>query len=642
MQKSFYLVILLGLSIYWLAAYRPAPPATPTAEAVRKTYLEGLNTYKQNIRSFNAELARPGSGPQQWQIKFRALRQSYKRIEFLVAYLDEESARDYLNGPPLPWVNRVIAEVEVVQPMGMQITEEHLYAEDVLPLKPEIQRLATELEKNFESIRKTQLRFPITDRQILEAVRAGIFRVTSLGLVGFDTPGSGESLLESAISLETMSNTVGLYFPYLDKKYASLADSIEKNFEQAIYKLRKSKDFESFDRLNLIRDHLEPLYGQILRLHLALGIETVYQVTTLSQALNYMSPNMFSEDVLNDHYYAGIGALQEKPEAIELGRLLFFDPVLSENNERACASCHRADKAFTDGLPKSEALNHQGNVGRNAPTLINSVFADRYFHDLRSDRLENQAEHVVFNPKEFNTTYFKILEKLDASDEYRRRFKEAFGKPINVQDISRALAAYVRSLKTFNSPVDRYLRGEKVALKPEVQLGFNLFMGKALCGTCHFAPTYTGLVPPTFTENESEVIGVPLDPKAAKLAIDPDYGRYDNGRPRDRAPHLMYSFKTSTVRNADLTGPYMHNGVYRTLDEVVDFYNRGGGAGMGIDLPHQTLPFDHLSLSADEQSALVSFMQALTDTSGTSTIPRQLPVFERKPELNKRTIGGVY
>jgi cytochrome c peroxidase len=167
-------------------------------------------------------------------------------------------------------------------------------------------------------------------------------------------------------------------------------------------------------------------------------------------------------------------------------------------------------------------------------------------------------------------------------------------------------------------------------------------MGKAACATCHFPPTYAGLVPPSFAENESEVIGVPADPKADPLQIDPDPGRYANGRPRDRAPHLQFGFKTTTVRNVALTAPYMHNGVYTNLEEVVDFYNRGGGAGMGLDIPHQTLPFDNLNLSPLEQRSLVKFMEALTDTAGLTTTPMYLPAFEHKPEWNARPIGGSY
>jgi len=642
MKKSIFILVSISLAVVVLSALRPASVGTPTADAVRARYSAGLDAYAQALAQLEAELALPASGPDAWKARYRDVRTAYKRVEFLLAYLDEDNTRDFLNGPPLPWIDRVIAEVEVVQPMGMQILEEHLYGEEAQASKGEITRLTRKLVQQFVPIRKVQVQLPFTDRQILESVRAGLFRVTAMGLTGFDTPGSGASLSESAVSLRAMQEATTLYFKYLKPEHLVLADSIGRHFDEAVHALEGYSDFDAFDRLGFIRTYMEPLYGQVLRLHLALGIETIYQVDDRPTPLNYLSASMFSASTLNDHYYAGIGLPQEPAAVVELGRMLFFDPILSSNNERACASCHRPELAFTDGLAKSEAMNHQGNVGRNAPTLLNSVFADKYFYDFRTNRLETQAEHVIFNPKEFNTTYYDILDKLNKSNGYVQSFQQAYGKAPSLQGITRALAAYVRSLNSFDSPVDRYLRGEEVVLAPEVQLGFNLFMGKALCGTCHFAPTFSGLVPPSFRENESEVIGVPLNPDAQPLLVDADLGRYENGVPRDRADHLKYSFKTTTVRNAALTAPYMHNGVYKTLEEVVDFYNRGGGAGMGIDLPYQTLPFDHLDLSAAEQRALVVFMQALTDTTGLTTKPVHLPAFDAQPEWNKRTVGGNY
>ena len=137
----------------------------------------------------------------------------------------------------------------------------------------------------------------------------------------------------------------------------------------------------------------------------------------------------------------------------------------------------------------------------------------------------------------------------------------------------------------------------------------NLFMGKALCATCHFMPLTGGTVPPFFAETEKEVIGVPET--AANKQLDDDLGFYF----MYEEPIQRGMFKTPTVRNAGVTAPYMHNGVYATLEEVMDFYNKGGGAGLGFDLPHQTLPFDNLQLNATELQALTDFVRTLTDTN---------------------------
>jgi cytochrome c peroxidase len=167
-------------------------------------------------------------------------------------------------------------------------------------------------------------------------------------------------------------------------------------------------------------------------------------------------------------------------------------------------------------------------------------------------------------------------------------------------------------------------------------------MGKAACGTCHFAPTFNGTVPPGYSESESEVLGVPSVNTTDNPPIDPDLGRLGNRHPRDEAEIYRHSFKTVTVRNVTLTAPYMHNGVYNTLEEVVDFYNRGGGAGMGMDLPFQTLPFSELNLNEGEVADLVAFMETLTDTTGMTKMPAVLPKFEDNEEWNTRKIGGEY
>jgi cytochrome c peroxidase len=156
------------------------------------------------------------------------------------------------------------------------------------------------------------------------------------------------------------------------------------------------------------------------------------------------------------------------------------------------------------------------------------------------------------------------------------------------------------------------MRGEESTFTDEEKLGFNLFMGKALCATCHFVPLTNGTVPPFFTETEKEVIGVPETAKNKK--IDDDLGFY--WKFEEELHRGM--FKTPTIRNADLTGPYMHNGVYNTLEEVMEFYNLGGGGGIGFDLPHQTLPFDELNLTDEEVNAIIAYVKTLSDDNVTT------------------------
>lgn len=143
------------------------------------------------------------------------------------------------------------------------------------------------------------------------------------------------------------------------------------------------------------------------------------------------------------------------------------------------------------------------------------------------------------------------------------------------------------------------------------KLGFNLSMGKAKCATCHFPPLFNGLVPPYFEETESEILGVPRD-KFNVTQIDNDPGKFNF----TQLEIHRFAFKTPTLRNIELSAPYMHNGVFESLKEVMDFYNHGGGAGQGMYLPNQTLPSDSLHLSETEKIAIIDFMKSLTDTSG--------------------------
>jgi cytochrome c peroxidase len=329
---------------------------------------------------------------------------------------------------------------------------------------------------------------------------------------------------------------------------------------------------------------------------------------------------------------------------VDLGRTLFFDPILSSTNDRSCASCHDPARAFTDGAPKSLALGRDGTLDRNAPTLINAVHSRRFFHDLRAMRVSDVVAHVLTNEREFNTGLLDVVGRLRTSDEYITMFSRAFSAPatsaIDPTNIGIAISAYLTTLVSFDSRVDRYLRGEDVTLSDSERRGFDLFMGKAACASCHFPPTFAGYVPPSFTESESEIIGVPLRRATEKAVADPDPGRA-GGIVRENAVIYRGSFKTPTVRNVALTAPYFHNGSYDRLEDVVDFYVRGGGAGIGLSVPYQTLPFEKLELTARDQRDLVAFMEALTDTAGLTSRPQRLPP-SSNPALNRRVVGGVY
>jgi cytochrome c peroxidase len=157
------------------------------------------------------------------------------------------------------------------------------------------------------------------------------------------------------------------------------------------------------------------------------------------------------------------------------------------------------------------------------------------------------------------------------------------------------------------------VRGDGAAISEAARRGFTVFMGKGRCGTCHFAPLFNGVQPPTYLTSDPEIIGVPERVTLHNATIDPDQGRAII----DNVNSHQFAFKVPTVRNAAVSAPYMHNGAFVTLDDVVDFYDAGGGVGIGIDLPYQTLFDQPLHLAASEKADLIAFLRALTDTSGT-------------------------
>ncbi len=184
------------------------------------------------------------------------------------------------------------------------------------------------------------------------------------------------------------------------------------------------------------------------------------------------------------------------------------------------------------------------------------------------------------------------------------------------------------------------MRSEKKSVSREVKNGFNLFMGKAACGTCHFAPTFAGLVPPRFTESESEILGILQQFDTLSPKLDTDAGRYA-GHAKDQVALYKRSFKTMTVRNSGLSAPYFHNGKFKTLEQVLEFYDHGGGAGLGLDVPYQTLPSDKLHLTKNEKRDIIAFLHSLTDTTGLTNKPSKLPAIESQ-KASGRTIGGLY
>ncbi len=286
------------------------------------------------------------------------------------------------------------------------------------------------------------------------------------------------------------------------------------------------------------------------------------------------------------------------PEKIELGRRLFSDRLLSAGRTLACSSCHNPGKAFTDGRRVAVGVGRRKG-SRNTPTLVNRVYGLSQFWDGRSESLEKQAIEPIVNPKELNMTLDAAVARLRAESSYRAAFQSAFQREVNAADLARALACYLRSIRSGDSRFDHYLKlGED--LTPEETEGVVVFRGKGNCTVCHAGPN--------FTDELFHNTGVAW--RGGRLA---DPGRFTvSGRPYDRG-----AFKTPTLRDVARTAPYMHDGSVATLEDVIEFYDRGGRRNPQLDAN-----IGPLQLSAAEKKALVAFLKTLSDGGGSAPAPR--------------------
>jgi len=571
---------------------------------------------------------------------YRILRDKFKAVEFIIEYLDKEAFDKIINGAPLPKLEKKVADITVLQPHGFQVIDEIIADESLTTseTKEELLKEVSILEKNIQKFYAFINAKTITDRQFFEAARIGIIRLATLGITGFDTPGTLQGINDATVVLNHINTYINLYKPELKNvRRTDLLKTSNKIFKKGI-KLTENADFDNFNRLIFIKEIINPTYKNIKDIHLALNYETIDEVSRFIQAVNYKADNLFDSDFLNSFFYVSLQNDSTYNAKAELGKLLFYDPILSQNNEMSCATCHDPNKAFTDGERLS--ISNTGDpLKRNSMTLNYAVYATSYFHDLRAKNLENQFEHVVVSDGEFNTSYKEIIKKVNHSDTYKTLFVKAFpeikSRKIRSNDIDYVLAAYVMKLNTFDTTVDKFFQNKLTELPTSVERGFNLFTGKAACATCHFAPLFSGNLPPLFTDSEAEVLGVP-DKKEEPWVLDDDLGRVGNGVTQDKAKFYEAAFKTPTIRNIELTAPYMHNGVFDSLEEVMDFYNKGGGAGRGIDLDHQTLASDPLNLTNAEIEDIIAFMKALTDTKKFQQ-PKELPRDFDNENINKRS-----
>jgi cytochrome c peroxidase len=276
-------------------------------------------------------------------------------------------------------------------------------------------------------------------------------------------------------------------------------------------------------------------------------------------------------------------------EKVELGRILYFDPRLSADGSVSCATCHSPKFAFTDGAAVSTGIKGQKG-GRSAPTVINRAYSLAQFWDGRAATLEEQALGPMANPIEMGNTHDVIIANLRKVQGYRAMFQKAFGTDeFTIDHVAKAITTFERTILSGNAPYDRWKAGDNKGMTPQQVRGMDVYFNKAKCDQCHEGVN--------FTTNMYANLGVGSDKP------EPDVGRFAV----TKNPLDWGAFKTPTLREIANTAPYMHDGSLKTLEEVVDFYDKGGIPNKNLDQK-----IKRLNLTDQDKKDLVAFLRALS------------------------------
>lgn len=304
-------------------------------------------------------------------------------------------------------------------------------------------------------------------------------------------------------------------------------------------------------------------------------------------ALNGDQPSYRPETPLGlDEYYPVPSFNPLTKEKVELGRRLFGERLLSIDSSTACASCHRPDATFADTVPISTGARGRRPL-RHTPSLLNRAYGRVFFWDGRARSLEETVLQPIAGRRELQLPIRAMVERLEADSAYRARFERVFEDGVTATNVARALASYIRTLRSGGSPFDRYVNGDRSALTAEQRAGLRLFTGKANCTACHGGPN--------LTDEAIHNTGVSWGgPDIGRMAVTGDAA--ERGR-----------FKTPTLRNVARTAPYMHDGSRATLRDVVEFYDGGGTSNPNLDPEIQPL-----QLSETQKEQLLAFLEALT------------------------------
>lgn len=609
---------IIGLLALWLTLIMMAAPPN-AAYRVKCLYLIQLSAFRTSLDSLQVS-NKTGDDLYKLQDCFYTCRMAWKQIEPLVAYVEPY----YFQQINAPDVVRIEidrkGQVTRHEAKGLQVIERLLFSSSSfspntrISLQQEIVDLSNIC--GILTARATQGTF--TDALIWAALKQNLLRLSSLGLVGFDTPLAQLTTSEMRASCTATHRYWEAYAADLTSVHPSLHRDILNLFAQTDSILGVAEKSKSIDQLYILRTLFRPLYAAFTDAQVALRIVPVdatypHRHTIVQSERDLWTHRLFRSAAFSIQPHADLS----NKDLVTLGKRLFFSPLLSATGKRSCGSCHQPDFAYASPLVSDTAIDGRTLLLRNTPTLSQVALQRRFLWDGSVRDLSAQFHKVLFNPQEMGGIESVLVKRLAEDTTFMHLFGQAFGRDNMIggprlRHIQIALEGFLHTLNRFESEFDRYVSGEMQTIDSNVYAGFNVFMGKGRCGTCHFAPLFNGTRPPDFLENEMEVIGVPNRLDENPIKIDEDLGLFaTTGQVEHR-----FAFRTPTLRNVALTAPYMHNGIYATLEEVIHFYDAGGGSGLGLALTHQTLSDKPLQLTVAEKLHLQAFLTSLNNKKG--------------------------
>jgi len=640
MKKNILVFLLLVLILLSAFAFRK----DSSNETYVRNYSERLIRFQKNCQLLTRSISSGQLDEKQKQAlteKIHTLRNEVKGMDFWLRYL-EPLAYKKINGPlPVEWETEVFEKFEKPyrrEGAGLTLTE--IYLGDNLVNGDSIKYLISAAEMAAHHYVKDSLQqILLSPDHFFFCNRLFLLNLSAIYTTGFECPDPERIIPE----LRLMLNEVNIIYANFESSFPEIklgADyhTIYENARQFVN--NQPENATEFDHFTFIRDFINPLFQlnqEIIRKH------ELKSISPIDYSLNPKSTSIFNKDLYFAQNTRGIYSRIRDPKIQEqiyrLGEKLFYDPLLSGNNQRSCASCHKAENYFADTSVSSN-LQFDGisQLQRNTPSLMTAPYQHLLMHDGKHTTLQEQSNAVISNSLEMHCQEKDLIKKLLTCEDYKKTFAELLKhtpqeEAVNIRHVSSALTTYYSSFSVYSSDFDQQIKNEKEK-NQAVAAGFNLFMSKAQCATCHFPPHFNGVKPP-YTGSEFEVIGVPSSLNFT--AVNPDVGRHFI----NPAYETEHAFRTAGLKNIAMTAPYMHNGLFKTLKEVVDFYDAGGGAGRGLKLDNQTLSSDSLRLTPKEKRDLIVFMESLTEKIPKIRVPESLPISKNKT-FNTRKPGGLY